>query len=159
MDVSVRVAIAVFVICAPTLLFLGLWRGLTSLRDDDLAGEVSARQLRGVFEALPSGQPDAGRFEELPDGEVASTPVGRSYRSDSNPTAAPKAGESKGGNEVQDRPFEPASTSEVGVEVDVEADPLECPRCTEPNPTGAELCWECGAYLNTRLSGEPYVHE
>ena len=150
MDVSVRVAIAVFVICAPTLLFLGLWRGLTSLRDDDLAGEVSARQLRGVFEVLPSGQPDPGRFEEVPDGGVGSAAPGRSYRSDSTPGSVPKAvsdgDEDRDG--TRDRTLESETETEATIEIGIETDPVECLRCMEPNPTGAELCWGCGAYLN-----------
>jgi hypothetical protein len=150
MDVPVRVAIAAFVVCAPTLLFLGLWRGLVSLRDDDLAGEVSARQLRGVFEVLPSGQPDAGRFEDVPDGDVGSATLGRSYRSDSNLASISKRDGSEGGDDTRDRipASESKPESEAPIGIGVETDPRECLQCTEPNPTGAELCWGCGAYLN-----------
>jgi hypothetical protein len=128
MDVSLRVAIAVFVILAPTVLFLGLWRGLTSLRDDDLAGEVTARQLRGLFDTLPTGQPNAGRFEEVPDGGIEGATAGRPSRSEP----------------AEDRSRSPTPEIEIGVETD----PAECSRCAEPNPTEAELCWGCGAYLN-----------
>lgn len=129
MDVWFRVAIALFVICAPTLLFLGLWHGLTALRDDDLAGEVTVRQLRGLFDVLPSGQPDAGRFEErgIPDGGFGSVVDGRSHPSHAY--------------SVESR----ALPSEI--EMGVESDPAECTRCGETNPSGAELCWGCGAYL------------
>lgn len=128
MDVPFRVAIALFVICAPTVLFLGLWHGLMSLRDDDLAGAVTARQLRGLFDVLPSGQPDAGRFERVPDGGIEAAVGGGSSGEDPIPSRSP------------------VGRSEI--EIGVEPDPTECARCEEPNPPGSELCWGCGAYLD-----------
>jgi len=128
MDVWLRVTIAVFVVLAPTALFLGLWRGMMHLRDDELASVVTARQLRGLFDTLPSGRPNAGRFEEVTDGGIGEAAVGRSRRSE------PAKG----------HPRPRASEIEIGVE----PDSTECSRCGEPNPTAAELCWDCGAYLN-----------
>jgi len=133
MDVPFRLAIALFVIFAPTVLFLGLWHGLMSLRDDDLAGEVTARQLRGLFDTLPSGQPDAGRFERVPDGGIESAMGEGSSVEDPTPGRSP-AGRS-------------------AIEIGVEPDPTECARCGEPNPSGAELCWGCGAYLDGSANG------
>ena len=37
---AARVAAGLFVIVAPTLLFLALWRGLQALNDDDLVQRV-----------------------------------------------------------------------------------------------------------------------
>lgn len=137
MEVWFRLAIAGFVVCAPTVLFLGLWRGLTRLRDDDLAGEVTARQVRGLFDTLPSGQPNAGRFEEVPDGGIEAAMGGRSHRSESG--SEPEPGSSG---------VDHSRTVKADIEIGVETDSIECSRCGEPNPSGVELCWGCGAYLN-----------
>ncbi|PSP83341.1 zinc ribbon domain-containing protein [Halobacteriales archaeon QS_1_68_17] len=39
-ELAFRVLLTAVMIVLPTLLFLGLWRGLTYLRDDDLAEQV-----------------------------------------------------------------------------------------------------------------------
>jgi hypothetical protein len=41
METIGRVLVAVFVIVMPSVLFLGLWRGLMRLRDDDLIEDLS----------------------------------------------------------------------------------------------------------------------
>ncbi|WP_225335806.1 DUF7577 domain-containing protein [Halomicrobium urmianum] len=50
-ELALRVGAAVFVIVAPTLLFLGLWRGLDALRDDEL---VEMAREQGYLESSPS---------------------------------------------------------------------------------------------------------
>ncbi|PSQ26335.1 hypothetical protein BRD01_00800 [Halobacteriales archaeon QS_8_65_32] len=159
MDVSFRLTIAVFVVLAPTALFLGLWHGLTSLRDDDLAGEVTARQLRGVFDALPSGQPDAGRFEGVPNGGIDPA-VGGSREAETPTPTEPRAVEP---GTVEPTPAESGAVeagtaeseaAESGIEIGVEPDPVECSRCEELNPAGAELCWGCGGYIEDAVGSE-----
>lgn len=49
-ELALRVAAGLFVIVAPTLLFLGLWRGLERLQDDELVERVRA----GEFDSSPS---------------------------------------------------------------------------------------------------------
>ncbi|WP_276273428.1 DUF7577 domain-containing protein [Haloarcula litorea] len=43
LELAARVAAGVFVIVAPTLLFLLLWRGLESMRDDELIARARER--------------------------------------------------------------------------------------------------------------------
>jgi hypothetical protein len=43
LELAARVAAGLFVIVAPTLLFLALWRGLTSMQDDALVQRVRRR--------------------------------------------------------------------------------------------------------------------
>ena len=45
-----RVLVAAVLTVAPTLLFLGLWRGLMALRDDDLVN----RTMNGEFGPVPN---------------------------------------------------------------------------------------------------------
>ncbi|WP_226022484.1 DUF7577 domain-containing protein [Halomicrobium salinisoli] len=61
-ELALRVGAAVFVIVAPTLLFLGLWRGLDALRDDEL---VEMAREQGYLESSPS--PTDVTAELLPD--------------------------------------------------------------------------------------------
>ncbi|AEM55654.1 hypothetical protein HISP_00085 [Haloarcula hispanica N601] len=42
-ELALRVIAGLFVIVAPTLLFLGLWRGLEAMRDDELIQQVHHR--------------------------------------------------------------------------------------------------------------------
>ncbi|MFC6974997.1 zinc ribbon domain-containing protein [Halomicroarcula sp. GCM10025709] len=42
-ELAIRVAAGLFVIVAPTLLFLGLWRGLEAMRDDELIQRAQQR--------------------------------------------------------------------------------------------------------------------
>ncbi|KZX46806.1 MULTISPECIES: zinc ribbon domain-containing protein [unclassified Haloarcula] len=42
-ELALRVIAGLFVIVAPTLLFLGLWRGLEAMRDDELIQQVHQR--------------------------------------------------------------------------------------------------------------------
>lgn len=46
LELAFRVAVGLFVVVAPTLLFLGLWRGLMYLRDDELIERVCGREGR-----------------------------------------------------------------------------------------------------------------
>ncbi|MEF8852514.1 MAG: zinc ribbon domain-containing protein [Haloarculaceae archaeon] len=48
LELAVRLSVATAVVVGPTLLFLGLWRFLVWLRDDEL---VEALARRGVVEA------------------------------------------------------------------------------------------------------------
>ncbi|EJN59203.1 zinc ribbon domain-containing protein [Halogranum rubrum] len=40
MELAFRLLVAVFVVVAPSLLFVGLWRGLHALRDDHLVARM-----------------------------------------------------------------------------------------------------------------------
>lgn len=51
LELAFRVAMGLFVIVAPTLLFLGLWRGLEALKDDEL---IERAQAQGDFSSSPS---------------------------------------------------------------------------------------------------------
>jgi hypothetical protein len=42
-ELALRVIAGLFVIVAPTLLFLGLWRGLEAMRDDELIQQAHQR--------------------------------------------------------------------------------------------------------------------
>jgi hypothetical protein len=42
-ELAFRVAAGLFVILAPTVLFLGLWRGLEAMRDDELVKRAQQR--------------------------------------------------------------------------------------------------------------------
>jgi hypothetical protein len=50
-EILFRLVVAGVLAVAPTVLFLGLWRGLMALRNDDLAN----RTLNGEFGRLPDG--------------------------------------------------------------------------------------------------------
>ncbi|KAA9399409.1 zinc ribbon domain-containing protein [Haloarcula sp. CBA1130] len=43
LELALRVIAGLFVIVAPTLLFLGLWRGLEAMRDDELIRQAQQR--------------------------------------------------------------------------------------------------------------------
>jgi hypothetical protein len=53
-----RVVVAGVLVVAPTMLFLGLWRGLMALRNDDLAN----RTLNGDFGPISDGPIPARMF-------------------------------------------------------------------------------------------------
>ncbi|WP_254272761.1 DUF7577 domain-containing protein [Haloarcula marina] len=46
LELALRVALGLFVIVAPTLLFLALWRGLEAMRDDELIERAQQRAQR-----------------------------------------------------------------------------------------------------------------
>jgi len=46
-ELALRVIAGLFVIVAPTLLFLGLWRGLEAMRDDELIQQAHQRAEMG----------------------------------------------------------------------------------------------------------------
>ncbi|GAA0245496.1 hypothetical protein [Haladaptatus pallidirubidus] len=71
-----RVLVAGVLTVAPTLLFLGLWRGLMALRDDDLVN----RTMNGEFGPVPNSL--------LRSGLPGSSKIGR------DPTTANRAGTS-----------------------------------------------------------------
>lgn len=52
-ELAFRVAAGLFVIVAPTLMFLALWRGLEAMRDDELIER--ARQRADTMEQSPTG--------------------------------------------------------------------------------------------------------
>jgi hypothetical protein len=62
LELAARVAAGMFVIVAPTLLFLALWRGLQAMRDDELVRRVQERaegadEMGVSFNVVP--QPDS----------------------------------------------------------------------------------------------------
>lgn len=63
MDIAFRLAVAGFVIVAPSLLFVGLWRGLHALRDDRLierlTDDATGRPLVRPHDLVPAPNPDA----------------------------------------------------------------------------------------------------
>ena len=59
-ELAFRLAAAAFVIVAPTLLFLGLWRGLEAMRDDEL---IERARREGHLDSSPPTSP-------VPDGLV-----------------------------------------------------------------------------------------
>mgnify|MGYP000173940181 CR=1 FL=1 len=60
-ELALRVAAGLFVIVAPTLLFLGLWRGLELLQDDDLVERVRDGEFDSPSTGMtPSVFPDSG---------------------------------------------------------------------------------------------------
>ncbi|MFU1781146.1 zinc ribbon domain-containing protein [Haloarcula japonica] len=52
-ELALRVIAGLFVIIAPTLLFLGLWRGLETMRDDELIQQ--AHQRAEMWDQSPTG--------------------------------------------------------------------------------------------------------
>ncbi|PSP84418.1 zinc ribbon domain-containing protein [Halobacteriales archaeon QS_6_64_34] len=61
-ELAARVLAGLFVIVTPTLLFLGLWHGLQSMRDDALVQRVQQRVETGDEAALslsPTPSPDS----------------------------------------------------------------------------------------------------
>jgi len=62
-ELAVRVGATLFVIVAPTLLFLGLWRGLEVMQDDELVarvrdGEFDSATTSMMPSVLPGGDAD-----------------------------------------------------------------------------------------------------
>jgi hypothetical protein len=60
MDVLFRVLVAAFVCVAPTVLFLGLWRGLKRMQNDELVERIADRQGITVEDLLPGAGPRGG---------------------------------------------------------------------------------------------------
>ncbi|WP_424001627.1 DUF7577 domain-containing protein [Haloarcula salina] len=67
-ELAFRVLTGLFVIVAPALLFLGLWRGLEAMRDDELIEQ--AQQRAETLEQSPAGSPSVapspGRHASAP---------------------------------------------------------------------------------------------
>ncbi|MBV0902336.1 zinc ribbon domain-containing protein [Haloarcula salina] len=67
-ELAFRVLTGLFVIVAPTLLFLGLWHALEAMRDDELIEQV--QQRAETMEQSPSGPlsvaPSPGRATSSP---------------------------------------------------------------------------------------------
>jgi len=67
-ELAFRVLTGLFVIVVPTLLFLGLWRALEAMRDDELIEQV--QQRAETMERSPSGSlsaaPSPGRDASAP---------------------------------------------------------------------------------------------
>ena len=58
-ELALRVIAGLFVIVAPTLLFLGLWRGLEAMRDDELIQQVHQRaEMRDQLPTRPDWSAD-----------------------------------------------------------------------------------------------------
>jgi hypothetical protein len=60
MDVLFRVLVAAFVCVAPTVLFLGLWRGLMRLQNGELVERIADRQGIAAEELVPGARPRGG---------------------------------------------------------------------------------------------------
>ncbi|RBI62162.1 hypothetical protein DMJ13_09770 [halophilic archaeon] len=58
-ETAFRLVVAGVLVVAPTMLFLGLWRGLMALRNDDLAN----RTLNGEFGPISDGPIPARVFD------------------------------------------------------------------------------------------------
>lgn len=67
MELAFRLAVGLFVIVAPTLLFLGLWRGLEAMKDDEL---IERARAEGGFSS-PSPTDIAASM--LPDADSEAT--------------------------------------------------------------------------------------
>ncbi|MEF8828048.1 MAG: zinc ribbon domain-containing protein [Haloarcula sp.] len=66
-ELALRVIAGLFVIVAPTLLFLGLWRGLEAMRDDELIRQAHQRaEMKDQSSTGPDWSVDA-----LTDAEVS----------------------------------------------------------------------------------------
>jgi hypothetical protein len=62
-ELAARVAMGLFVIVAPTLLFMGLWRGLEAMKDEELierAREHESVSTSPTSGLAPSMFPDTG---------------------------------------------------------------------------------------------------
>jgi hypothetical protein len=70
-ELALRVVAGLFVIVAPTLLFLGLWRGLEAMRDDELIQQV---HQRAETMDQQSGDPERP-VDALTDGPSLSEPA------------------------------------------------------------------------------------
>lgn len=57
MDVLFRVLVAAFVCVAPTVLFLGLWRGLHRMQDDKLVERIADAEGVTIDDLLPGTRP------------------------------------------------------------------------------------------------------
>ena len=67
-ELALRVASALFVIVAPTLLFLGLWRGLEAMKDDEI---IERAREEGYFTTSPAPKKVASSV--LPDATAETT--------------------------------------------------------------------------------------
>jgi hypothetical protein len=67
-ELAFRVGTALFVIAAPTLLFLGLWRGLELLRDDEI---IARARDEGYVGSSPTPDAVVGSF--VPDAAAEAT--------------------------------------------------------------------------------------
>lgn len=67
-ELAFRVAAGLFVIVAPTLLFLGLWRGLEAMKDEELVERVEETEEFSV-----SRSPTSIASSVLPDGDAETT--------------------------------------------------------------------------------------
>lgn len=56
LELALRVAAGLFVVVAPTLLFLGLWNGLMRLRDENLIAQVRRMEGQGSTSPAASGR-------------------------------------------------------------------------------------------------------
>lgn len=57
MELLFRVLVAAFVCIAPTVLFLGLWRGLHWMQDDELTERIANQESVTVDDLLPGTRP------------------------------------------------------------------------------------------------------
>jgi hypothetical protein len=76
LELVFRVFVAGVVIVAPTLLFLGLWRGLMALRNDDLMNRAMN-----------------GEFGPVPDSPITAAMLGFGGASESRPTSSTHRGQ------------------------------------------------------------------
>lgn len=87
-ELALRVAAGLFVILAPTVLFLGLWRGLEAMRDDELVQRAHQRAQsmendRGGWEFDGAAiRAAATRADPVPDEMIACDSCGAHNRDD-----------------------------------------------------------------------------
>lgn len=75
-ELALRVIAGLFVIVAPTLLFLGLWRGLEAMRDDELIQQVHQRsEMRDQSPTGPDWPADVLTEEASPLSETGLSAV------------------------------------------------------------------------------------
>lgn len=67
LELAARVLAGLFVIVTPTLLFLGLWHGLQSMRDDVLVQRVTQR--------VEGDEPSGRSLSPTPDSPVVTCPT------------------------------------------------------------------------------------
>jgi len=129
MSVLFRVVSTAVIVSLPTLMFLGLWRGLQYLRDDELIRKIRKK------ESVPTDEP---RFLNIDtDSGGRSRPPGSSTDGRRRPR----------GPVPDSRPH--PSGSDTGEHAGSSAPGVQCPNCGMFNYEGMDYCRSCLSELPT----------
>ena len=141
MELALRLAVALFVTTAPTVLFLGLMRGLQLLRDDATLASVAAREdlppeVRNEIRADVMRTASRERAAGNADASNAGESNAETSNVETSNATTPKGVTDAAVGLLESRPIRSEQSGD-------DSDRVSCPTCGESNMARSSYCGAC----------------